>query len=67
LAYRAWHSPEGDFLASQMERLAQLVRWAGASTPAEFTDRLEVYEADARANEYDRGFEDGMKRSYCPR
>ena len=29
LAYRAWGTPEGDFLARQMERLAQLVRWTG--------------------------------------
>ena len=30
LAYRAWGTPEGDFLARQMERLSQLVRWTGA-------------------------------------
>jgi hypothetical protein len=67
LAYRAWGTPEGDFLAWQMERLAQLIRLTEAETPGEFEDRLEVYECDLRAREYDRGFEDGTIRSYCPR
>jgi hypothetical protein len=67
LAYRAWNTPEGDFLARQMERLAQLIRFTEAETPGEFEDRLEAYEFDLRAREYDRGFEDGTIRSYCPR
>jgi hypothetical protein len=67
LAYRAWGTPDGDFLARQMERLAQLIRLTEAETPGDFEDRLEVYECDLRAREYDRGFEDGMSRSYCPR
>jgi hypothetical protein len=54
LAYRAWGTTEGDFLAE-------------AETPGDFEDRLEVYECDLRAREYDRGFEDGATRSYCPR
>ena len=33
LAYRAWGTPTGDFLAAQMERVAQLIRWTGATTP----------------------------------
>jgi hypothetical protein len=67
LAYRAWGTPEGDFLSRQMERLAQLIRLTEAETPGDFEDRLEVYECDLRAREYDRGFEDGAARSYCPR
>jgi hypothetical protein len=67
MAYRAWGTPEGDFLARQMERLAQLIRLTEAETPGEFEDRLEVYECDLRAREYDRGFDDGTIRSYCPR
>ena len=42
LAYRAWQSPEGDFLAGQMDRLAQLIRLTGAATPREHLDRIEV-------------------------
>jgi hypothetical protein len=67
LAYRTRGTPEGDFLARQMERLAQLIRLTEAETPGDFEDRLEVYECDLRAREYDRGFEDGTTRSYCPR
>ncbi len=67
LAYRAWGTPEGDFLARQMERLAQLIRLTQAETPGQFEDRLEACEFDLRAREYDRGFEDGTARSYCPR
>jgi hypothetical protein len=67
LAYRAWGTLEGDFLARQMERLAQLIRFTQAQTPGEFEDRLEACEFDLRAREYDRGFEDGTARSYCPR
>ena len=67
LAYRGWNTPDGDFLARQMERLAQLIRLTQAETPEQFEDRLEVYEFDLRAREYDRGFEDGTTRSYCPR
>ena len=33
MGYRAWGTPTGDFLARQMERLAQLVRWTGADDP----------------------------------
>ena len=46
LAYRGWGTPEGNFLARQMERLAQLIRLTEAETPGEFEDRLEVYECD---------------------
>ncbi len=42
LGYRAWGTPEGDFLARQMERLGQLIRWTGASTPEDHEDRMEV-------------------------
>ena len=48
LGYRAWGTPEGDFLARQMERLAQLIRWTGASTPEDHEDRMEVWDAEIR-------------------
>ena len=35
MAYRAWGTPEGDFLARQMDRLAQFIRWTGTTTPDE--------------------------------
>jgi hypothetical protein len=35
MAYREQGTAEGDFLAGQLERLAQLVRLTGAKTPQE--------------------------------
>jgi hypothetical protein len=42
LAFKAWGNPTGDFLAREMGRLAQLVRWTAASTPQEHEERMEV-------------------------
>ena len=59
LAYRAWRTPEGDFLASHFERLAQLVRWTGATTPVEHEARMEVWEAEIAERHFDRGYSEG--------
>ena len=59
MAYRAWGTPEGDFLARQMERLAQLIRWTGATTPDEHDARMEVWDEDIREKSFDRGYSDG--------
>lgn len=59
-SYWSWGTPTGDFLARQMERLAQLVRWTGATTPADHEARMEVWEEDIRAQQYDRGYADGL-------
>jgi hypothetical protein len=55
LAYRAWHTAHGDFLAAQLERLAQLIRWTGASTPEEHEARMEVWDETLREQWYERG------------
>ena len=60
LGYRAWGTPEGDFLARQMERLAQLIRWTGASTPEDHEDRMEVWDAEIRDRYWDMGFHEGL-------
>jgi hypothetical protein len=62
LAYRAWKTPEGDFLARQMERLAQLIRWTGATTPEDHEARMEVWEADLRQQWEDRGHAAGLEQ-----
>jgi hypothetical protein len=59
--YRAWRTPEGDFLARQLERLAQLGRFTGASSPEEFDERLQVLEADVREHRYQIGYGDGSE------
>jgi hypothetical protein len=56
LAYRTWKTPEGDFLAEQMERLAQLIRWTGATTPQEHTDRMEVWDDEIRDQAFEQGY-----------
>ncbi len=61
MAYRAWGTPAGDFLARQMERLAQLIRWTGASTPEEHEARMEVWDDEVREQWYDRGYHEGLE------
>ena len=62
LAYRAWGTPEGDFLARQMERLSQLVRWTGATTPEDHEARMEVWDDDLRRQWEDRGHAAGLQQ-----
>jgi hypothetical protein len=62
LAYRAWHTPEGDFLASQMERLAQLIRWTGATTPEEHEARMDVWDETVREQWFERGMAEARAR-----
>ena len=59
--YRAWRTPEGEFLARQMDRLAQLIRWTGASTPEDHEDRMEVWDAEIRDRYWDMGFHEGLE------
>ena len=61
IAYRAWGTPAGEFLARQMERLAQLIRWTGATTPEEHETRMEVWDEEVREQWYDRGYHDGQE------
>jgi hypothetical protein len=62
LAYRAWGTPEGEFLARQMERLAQLVRWTGATTPEDHEARMEVWDEQLRRQWEDRGYAAGLEQ-----
>jgi hypothetical protein len=59
LAYRAWGTPTGDFLARQMDRLAQLVRWTGATSPEEHDDRMETWDEQLREEWERRGYDAG--------
>ena len=61
MAYRAWGTPAGEFLARHMERLAQLVRWSGAITPEEHEARMEVWDDEVREQWYDRGYHEGLE------
>jgi hypothetical protein len=48
MAYREQNTVEGEFLARHLDRLAQSIRFVGASTPKEFDERIEVLEAGRR-------------------
>jgi hypothetical protein len=61
MAYRAWGTPAGEFLGRQMERLAQLIRWTGATTPEEHEARMEVWDEEVREQWYDRGYHEGQE------
>ena len=57
--HRAAGSPEDLFVAEQLERVAQLLRFTGAETAQEFAVRVEANEQWARQAEFDRGWRDG--------
>jgi hypothetical protein len=51
-SYGGWH----DWLGGQIDRLAQLVRWTGATSPSEHEERMEVYERELRERCYADGY-----------
>jgi hypothetical protein len=59
--YRARGTFEGAFLARQMERLAQLIRWTGATTPEDHEARMEVWDEEIREQWFDRGYHEGYE------
>jgi hypothetical protein len=68
-AYRAQGTREAAFLASHLERLAQLVRWTAAATPEEHEARMEVWDDSLREQWFDRGYAEGLeaaKRELAP-
>ena len=64
MAYRAWGTGVGDFLARQMEELGQMTRWTLATTPEEYEARKELWDAEIRDAWEARGFEEGKR--HCP-
>jgi hypothetical protein len=62
LAFHSEGTAEGEFLARQMERLAQLIRWSGATSPEDHEQRMEVWDEEVRRQHYDRGFAEGRIR-----
>jgi hypothetical protein len=61
LGYKAWGTPAGKFLADQLGRIAQLLRWSGARTPEDHEDRMELYDRELRDRHYDQGYHDGLE------
>jgi hypothetical protein len=54
-SYRARGTPEAAFIAEHLERLAQLIKWTGATTPAEHEARMDVWDESVREQWYERG------------
>ena len=44
-----------------MERLAQLIRWTGATTPEDHEARMEVWDEEIREQWFDRGYHEGYE------
>jgi hypothetical protein len=61
MGYKAWGTPAGKFLADQLGRIAQLLRWTGARTPEDHEERMELYDRDLRDRHYDQGYHDGLE------
>lgn len=69
LGYRAWGTAVGGFLADQLGRIAQLIRWTDAQTPEDHEDRMEIYDRELRDRLYEQGYQDGLdagRRQACP-
>jgi hypothetical protein len=61
IGYRARGTATGEFLARQMERLAQLIRWTDAATPEDHEARMEVWDEEIREQWFNRGYHEGYE------
>ncbi len=61
MSYRSQGTAEAAFVAEHLARLSQLIRWTGATTPAEHEDRMQVWDEEIRSKEFDRGYSEGME------
>lgn len=63
--YRGWDNPAGEMIARALEELALKVRMTDATTPDEFEARVEILDAQVRADWEAIGYEEG--RDSCRR
>jgi hypothetical protein len=56
---RALGTSQAKFVADQLERTHQLLRFTGAETPEQFYERVECNEEWVRQEAYDRGYQEG--------
>jgi hypothetical protein len=61
IAFKAQGTDVAIFLAGQLERLAQLVRFTGATTPQEHLDRMDVWDAQIAEQHFERGYQEGYQ------
>jgi hypothetical protein len=58
-------TPEALFIATQLDKVAQLLEFTGAETPDQFEERTEQNHEWVKEAEYDRGYEAGRSAVYA--
>jgi hypothetical protein len=56
---RSLGTPESRFVADQLERVAQLLKFTAAETPDQYFDRLFANEESEREAAFERGYQEG--------
>ena len=59
--YRSRRTTVSAFIADQLERIAQLIAFTSATTPDEFSDRLEIWDAEITESHFERGYAEGFE------
>ena len=59
--YRSLGAPSARFVAEQLERTAQLLKFTGAETPEQFADRVFANEEAVKEAEFERGYQEGRQ------
>jgi hypothetical protein len=58
---RALGTGPARFVADQLDRTAQLLRFTGAETPDQFYSRIEANEESVREEHFERGYQEGRQ------
>jgi hypothetical protein len=65
--YQSWQSDAGNLIAATLADLVAAIEHLGAATVAEYRDRAEILELDARADRdarmWDAGFDAGARHA----
>jgi hypothetical protein len=59
--YRSLGAPSARFVAEQLERTAQVIRFTGAETPEQFEDRVFANEQAVQEQHFERGYQEGRE------
>jgi hypothetical protein len=62
--FRAWGTVEGNFLAGEMERIARLLEWTGATTPQDHVERIAVWDEALQQSWFQDGYSAGLIASH---
>lgn len=58
---RGLGTPEARFVAEQLEHVAQLLKFTGASTPEQYDDRVFANEESVKEEAFERGYQEGRQ------